>query len=132
MKIFFKITSIFILLAFCKTNAQVSDTLAYVKSFEANKTNYIGQPLSKLLNDMTQLQPKSIWTTNTYYSGLNFCEMENSTDMGTVNMIIFWQIPIPVEDSEYYDKKNHFYFTNDERNFYGSKIIKDIFVRVTQ
>jgi len=116
--------------------AQVPDTLAYAKQFEANKINYIGHPFSKLLNDMTQLQPKSIWSDtneiNTHRSGLVFNNMEDSFDIGTVHMFIFWQAPIPVTETEYYEKKNDFYFTNDERNFYGSKIVKDIYVRVTK
>ncbi len=115
---------------------QVSDTLVYVKSFETNKAEYINQPLSKLLNNMTQLQPKSIWSDETliktYNSMFKFNNMEDSFDVGTVNMVIFWQTPIPATETEYYENKNHFYFTNDERNFYGNKIVKDIYVYTTK
>lgn len=137
MKSYFKILIIILLFlngTICQ--AQVSDTLAYVKSFEANKANYIGQPFSKLLNDMTQLQPKSIWSDinriNTYNSMFKFNDMEDSFDVGTVNMIIFWHMPIPVSETEYYEKKNDFYFTTDERSFYGNKIVKDIYVYTTK
>ena len=80
---------------------------------------------------MTKLQPISIWTTGGYNSSLNFCKMEDSNDTGAINMVIYWQTPIPFSESEYYDHKNHFYFTNDERNFYGDKIIKNIYVYLT-
>ncbi|WP_139421007.1 hypothetical protein [Chryseobacterium mulctrae] len=85
---------------------------------------------------MTQLQPKSIWSDETliktYNSMFKFNNMEDSFDVGTVNMVIFWQTPIPATETEYYENKNHFYFTNDERNFYGNKIVKDIYVYTTK
>ena len=37
------------------------DTLNYLKQFETNKANYINQPFSVLLNNMTQIQPKTAW-----------------------------------------------------------------------
>ncbi len=125
-----KILIILTIFPFSKTNAQVADTLAYVKTFEANKANYIGQPFSKLLNDMSQLQPKHLFT---YYqdSSLMFCKEDDLFTAGTVNMVIFWQIPIPSTDSEYYENKNNFLFTNDERNYYNNKIVKNIYVYVT-
>jgi len=87
--------------------SQVTDTLSYAKSFEINKANYIGQPFSKLLNDITQLQPKSMWSYG-YDSELKFYNMDNSTDIGTVNLVIYWQIPIPalrsLLTSEFYFK----------------------------
>lgn len=116
--------------------AQVTDTLSYIKLFEINKINYQGQPLSKLMNDMTQLQPKLIWSgpgsNNTYRSTFNFCEIDDVPYSGMVNMVIFWQTPIPYPNVEYYEKKNYFHFTNDERNFYGNKIVKNIYVYTTK
>jgi len=44
-----------------KRSALVGDTLVYIKRFEINKANYINKPLSVLLNDMTQIQPKTAW-----------------------------------------------------------------------
>ena len=119
-------------MTFFQANSQTTDTLTYVKSFETNKIQYIGHPLTKLLNDMIQLQPKSVWSTSIYYSHFNFCKVDNSTDIGTVNMVIYWQLPIPESESEYYSNKNQFYFTNDEKNFYGSKTVKDIYVYTTK
>lgn len=37
------------------------DTLAYLKTFEQQKAQYIGQPFSVLLTAMGQVQPKSVW-----------------------------------------------------------------------
>jgi len=48
---------IFILIAYArKVNAQttgVPDTLAYLQSFAANKSQYIGHPFSKLMDRLT-------------------------------------------------------------------------------
>lgn len=43
-------------------------------------------------------------------------------------MIIDWQTTIPLQDVNYYSNRNHDNFTNEEQQFYGSKIIKDILV----
>src|SRR6218665_339964 len=107
------------------------DTLNYLKQFEANKANYIGQPFSKLLNDMTRIQPKTIWPSPSfksknynYTNTLIFCEMDYSFH-NAIKISIEWQTPISRSDTKYYQLLNHSYFTNDERSFYGSKIIKD-------
>ncbi|WP_139421011.1 hypothetical protein [Chryseobacterium mulctrae] len=120
------------LLFTCIFKAQVSDTLAYVKSFEANKINYINQSFSKLLNNMNNLQPIGLFTNTRYYSVAKFSIEDKWFDKGNVNMVIFWQAPIPETETEYYENKNHFYFTNDERSFYGNKIVKDIYVYTTK
>ncbi|MCA6069004.1 hypothetical protein JI747_017700 [Chryseobacterium sp. RG1] len=109
------------------------DTLAYLKQFEANKANYINKPLSVLLNDMTQIQPKTAWPTThrkktiTPGTSFKFCNMELSFH-NSITLLIEWQDPIPRDQTKYYEQKNDFYFTNEERIFYGSKIIKDIIV----
>lgn len=36
--------------------------------------------------------------------------------------------PIPRDQTQFYEQKNAFYFTNEEKTFYGSKIVKDIIV----
>ena len=131
MKTTLKITIIILTFFSLKSNAQI-DTLNYLKQFEVNKVNYIGQPLSKLLNDMTQIQPKSIWTVPIHSSKnyarktqIKFCNMDKSFSR-QVALSIEWETPIPTNETIYYENLNHFYFTNDERNFYGNKIIKDI------
>ncbi|WP_336690515.1 MULTISPECIES: hypothetical protein [unclassified Chryseobacterium] len=115
----------------CKVNGQVADTIIYLKHFEMNRINYIGQPFSKLLNEMTLLQPKALWTNQPRYSLIKFNNMDNAFNIGTVNMIITWETPLPATETEYYENKNHFYFTDDERSYYGSKIVKNISIYIT-
>ena len=50
----------------------------------------------------------------------------NASFYNVINLTIEWQESIPATDVKYYQNKNKFYFTNDEKNFYGSKIVKDI------
>ncbi|MDR2205674.1 MAG: hypothetical protein LBE36_05910 [Flavobacteriaceae bacterium] len=133
MKNILKITIVLLLAFSIKSFAQI-DTLNYLKQFELNKANYIGQPLSKLLNDMTQIQPKTIWSNlnfknrnQTLSSDFKFCEKELSFS-NTVILFIEWQTPIPRSDTKYYQDLNHSNFTPAERFFYSSKIVKDIAV----
>ena len=113
-------------------NAQL-DTLNYLKQFELNKANYINNPLSKLLNDMSQIQPKTAWPTfgrkktETIGTSFNFTYKELSFH-NAITLLIKWQDPIPRGQTKFYEQKNAFYFTNEEKVFYGSKIIKDIIV----
>lgn len=128
---FFKTGLFCALLFFVESKAQL-DTLNYLKQFEANKANYIGHPLSKLLNDMNQIQPKTVWSnpsrnnkniiSNTRFK---FCEM-NYSFHNTITLSITWQTVIPRNQILNLEQLNHFYFTNAEKLFYGSKIVKDI------
>ena len=84
MKNISKIIFVLALFFSFQSKAQL-DTLNYLKQFEANKANYIGQPLSKLLNDMTQIQPKSMWNKPPWGNKkillstiFNFCDFEKS------------------------------------------------------
>ncbi len=61
MKNILKITFLFAFIFSIQSKAQL-DTLSYLKQFEINKAQYIGQPFSKLLQDMTQIQPKTVWS----------------------------------------------------------------------
>ena len=128
MKIVCKLTITAFLFFTIKISAQL-DTLNYLKQFEANKVVYVNQPFSQLLNDMTQIQPKTNWSINgkgkAFVTLFKFCEMDESFS-NTVILAIEWQTTIPVSDTDYYENINGFYFTDDERNFYGSKIVKNI------
>ena len=42
--------------------------------------------------------------------------------------LIKWKEKIPFKNVEYLLKKNKFYFTEEEKDFYGEKIIQDIIV----
>ena len=128
-----KIAKLILLLSFSTIYAQL-DTLNYLKQFEMNKANYINKPLSVLLNDMTQIQPKTAWSfsmgrkkTISADTRFNFCEKELSFH-NTITLLIEWRDPIPRDQTKYYEQKNGFYFTNEERSFYGNKIVKDILV----
>ncbi|MCX8532194.1 hypothetical protein [Chryseobacterium luquanense] len=61
MKTLYKIFFCTFLLITLKISAQL-DTLEYLKQFEMNKAQYINQPFSKLVDDMTELQPQSLYT----------------------------------------------------------------------
>jgi len=128
-----KILTLILLLGFSIMYAQL-DTLNYLKQFEVNKANYINKPLSVLLNDMTQIQPKTAWPSShgrkktiTPGTMFNFCEIDFSFH-SAITLLIEWQDPIPRDQTKYYEQKNGFYFTNEERSFYGTKIVKDILV----
>jgi len=132
MKHILKFTVLIIIIFSNRMNAQL-DTLNYLKTFEANKTLYIGKPLSFLLNNMAQIQPKTIWslpnfkTKNLNFSSeFKFVNKENSFKKNNIFLYIVWDEPIPMSQVEYYEKKNHFNFTDEERSFYGNKIIKNI------
>lgn len=69
MRTLFKVSLFFCLvISFCY-KGQLSDTLAYLKSFETTKEKYIGQPFSKLLNDMKIIHPQRL---NTQKGGSNY------------------------------------------------------------
>ncbi|MEG1198951.1 MAG: hypothetical protein RSD53_06150, partial [Algoriella sp.] len=46
---------------------EVLDTLNYLKTFEVNKSKYIGKPFSVLLADMKKIQPKTVWPQHGRY-----------------------------------------------------------------
>lgn len=131
MKNIYKIVTLILIFCSLESFAQL-DTLNYLKQFEINKTNYIGQPFSKLLNDMTQIQPKLVWPSPNfknknynYETNFNFCDKEFSF-YNAINFRIEWQNPLLRSETKYYQQLNNTYFTNDEKIFYGSKIVKDI------
>lgn len=72
MKNIIKFLTLLLITFSCKANAQL-DTLNYLKQFEANKAQYINQPFSKLLNEMTQLQPTSHWGESPITNNDCFC-----------------------------------------------------------
>ncbi|MCX8522304.1 hypothetical protein OF897_00010 [Chryseobacterium formosus] len=131
MKTLYKILFCSFLFVSLKMSAQL-DTLNYMKQFEANKAQYINQPFSKLLNNMTQIQPISVWAginakniNVTPFSQFLFCEMDESFSSNII-LVIVWETPLTASETDFYENKNSFYFTDDERNYYGGKIVKDI------
>ncbi|HCM34759.1 hypothetical protein [Chryseobacterium sp.] len=124
---------VFFILTFNKVNAQL-DTMKYIKQFEANKSQYVNKPFSFLLGQMTQIQPRTAWSISSgrkkASSGttrFKFASKEASFH-NAITLLIYWQEEIPRDQTKYYEQKNQFYFTNDERTFFGDKIVKDIVV----
>ncbi len=116
-----------------KVNAQL-DTLNYLKQFEANKAQYINQPFSHLLNQIVLLQPKSHWADSNPKNKNSisatqflFCNMDYIGNR-VVKLRIFWKDSFPRLEVKYLQNKNGFNFTNEERAYYGNKVIKDILV----
>ena len=133
MKNILKIITILLISISFKMQAQL-DTLTYLKQFEANKINYINQPFSYLLSHMTQIQPKSHWAHSPMKnknivksSTFNFCEIDYSFK-NAVTLRITWEETFPKSEVKYLQNKNGYYFTNEEKAFYGNKIVKDIMV----
>ncbi|POR24991.1 hypothetical protein BWK58_07340 [Flavobacterium columnare] len=132
MKKIIQITLFFALLvAPIQIKAQL-DTLQYLKKFEVEKAEYVNKPFSYLLGQMTKIQPKSVWylpqinrKSKVIVSEFVYCKKEYSFH-NVIKLYITWESEIPRSEIEYYQKKNAFYFTNDERQFYGNKIVKNI------
>ena len=113
-------------------NKERLDTLSYLKQFEVNKANYIGQPFSKLLNEMTQIQPKTAWSlpiknkrNMVRNTSFKFCTKDYSF-YDAVTLTIIWQTDIPYSETSSLGIQNQYYFTNSEKLFYSNKIVKDI------
>ncbi|AQX02345.1 hypothetical protein [Elizabethkingia anophelis] len=108
------------------------DTLSYLKQFEVNKAKYVGKPLSILLDDMTAIQPKLVFSHSAFtnkhfriFSDFKF-DTKNAYSINSISMLVYWQTPIHTEEANQYRDRNKSLFTPDERSFYGNKIIKDI------
>lgn len=112
------------------------DTLNYLKQFEANNKYYIGQPFSKLLNDMKFAKPqkiglKPIHAKRKSVSETIFCfNRKCPFDPDNAGCLsVTWEEPLSYKDDYYpLEKKNNNYFTKDEETFFDSKIVKDITV----
>ncbi len=122
---------IFVSALYNKASAQI-DTLNYLKQFEINKANYIGKPFSFLLGKMTLIQPKAAWSFSNSWkrnerNETDFCfNIKQACFYNAITLHITWQDIIQANDIKYYEKKNGYYFTNDEKAFYSNRIIKDI------
>ncbi|MBY0066542.1 hypothetical protein [Empedobacter falsenii] len=137
MKItFFKTIFISVLFLGSSLYAQTQkDVLSYVKQFEINKSEYIGKPFSYLLSKLSaQTQPKKVWFTpnlnnkNIVLTSTFSLNKKEDDYVNAIRLYIKWQEPIPFVNVDYYYKKNKTFFTEEEKNFYGDKIIKDILV----
>ncbi|HAP94982.1 MAG TPA: hypothetical protein DCP54_04375 [Chryseobacterium sp.] len=99
------------------------DAYLYLKEkIESNKGKFIEQRFDKFLCEII-ISPQKI-----YKGSLNQRKVYTSRFLIQENVIleILWRVPLLRRDVEYLVNKNQSYFTNDEKRFYGSKIIKDI------
>ncbi|MGL5234299.1 MAG: hypothetical protein ACRC8Z_06060 [Empedobacter falsenii] len=126
---------LFLLFSLQIVNAQVADTLSYVKQFEINKTNYIGKPFSVLLNDMNKIKiqtvvPESSGKSIKHFvaSTFKFELPQNSFKDNIVLMVIEWKGELPKSDIKYYNDRSKDIFTSEEKNYYSNKIIRNIIV----
>ena len=133
MKNTLKIVTLFCLLFLNNKAFSQLDTLNYLKTnFEIQKAQYINKPFSFLLNNMTQIQPKAAWAFSGSWKRndrnyTEFCfNFKEACFHNAVTLQIEWQNTIPASETEYLEKKNLYFFTNEEKLFYDSKIIKDI------
>ena len=79
---------------------------------------------------MTQIETKTVWNRpprNNKTIILNTPFRKNEIEYSFYKAITLY-ISIPTNQTDALSTQNHFYFTNDEKSFYGSKIIKDIMV----
>lgn len=110
------------------------DTLSYLKTFEANKKEFIGKKFSYLLSKMDKIQPQTVWivpnsmdSTVVQKSLFRFYDM-NYPIVNETKMIITWEIGLPYKKVKFNSRRNKFYFSISEEQFYGNKIVKNILV----
>ena len=122
MKNIVKLFSVISCLFFTSKAMAQLDTLNYVKQFEINKAQYINQPFSYLLSQMTRIQPKSHWVSSNpknknsvSASQFLFCNMDYIGNR-VVTLRILWKESFPRSEVKYYQNKNGFHFTNEEKN----------------
>ena len=121
-----------------KAQTGVPDTLAYLQTIVANKANYIGQPVSALLNDL-QIQIKYFHPsrgivydvskeTSTSFA---FYFPQTADDMYLTYpcLEIYWQTPLNANQAfSLYNAKNGGGWDTTVYNFYKNATIKNITV----
>ena len=79
------------------------------------------------LNNCISAGGECVLKNNITASLFKFSTKEKSFK-NAVTLLIKWKEKIPFKNVEYLLKKNKFYFTEEEKDFYGEKIIQDIIV----
>ena len=119
------------------TSSTATDTLIYLRTFETNKSKYIGKAFSVLLSDMGKVQPKLVMPGSgqalnaVNVSPLTYFVFANRSDLYSYEvpiMRIVWKDPLPAETVYGYMKKNNAFFTTEEKNYYSNKIVMNISV----
>ena len=130
-----------ILVVFLHAKAQlraqgVPDTLQYLKTIVQNKSQYIGQPFSKLLKDLEiniqYFSPDGgIWhdrskETSTSFS-FYFPTRAEDINLAYPFLKIIWKDPLnALQSGSIYDQSDRGRFSSEARLFYLSGIIEDI------
>lgn len=117
----------------------ISDTLTYLKSIEANKSQYIGQPFSILLNtlqlDIKFFQPfatkphdrfKETTTIFSFYFPNSNAEMY----LASPSLTIIWETPLDINQSFqiFGIGNNKGRWNTAALSYYSSSIIKNIVI----
>ena len=114
-----------------------TDTLNYLKTFETNKSKYIGKAFSVLLSDMGKVQPKLVMPgSGQALNAVNVSPFArfvfaNRSDLYSYEvpiMRIVWKDPLPADEVVNYRIKNNAFFTTEEKNYYSNKIVMNISV----
>ncbi|WP_131726139.1 hypothetical protein [Chryseobacterium sp. Leaf405] len=112
----------------------VLDTLQYIKTFEVNKKEYIGKPFSYMLGRMIKIRPQTVWIIPNSVDSMvvqkslfRFYDM-NYPIMNETKMMITWETGLLYKTVNFNNRRNKFYFSESEKRFYGSKIVKNILV----
>lgn len=119
-------------------NTFKGDTLKYIKiNLLKYQDYYKGKPLNVLLNDL-ELQVNYYYVTTSaknknvssslaisYYSMSRAKEkIANKESLSLI--VIKWETPLPTEKVHELLRKNNRKWTEDEKNYYGQQIIKEI------
>jgi hypothetical protein len=122
-----------------KSQTGVPDTLSYLQTIVANKTNYVGQPFSKLMNDL-QIQIKyfSPFASLPYNrfketsTSFAFYFPRNADEIYLIypHIEIYWQTPLNAAQSDIlWTNNNGGGWSVAVANFYANAIVSDIQLR---
>jgi len=135
-----KVLLILVLFFACKNTTAIAhgvpDTLQYLKTIVQNKSQYIGQPFSKLLKDLEiniqYFSPDGgIWhdrskETSTSFS-FYFPTRAEDINLAYPFLKIIWKDPLnALQSGSIYDQSDRGRFSSEARLFYLSGIIEDI------
>ena len=114
-----------------------NDTLAYMRtSIIDRKSEYIGKELKVLLNDL-ELPINNYTTAGSNLRGIsprlslkfypkNVEELKRQARIDPVILNIVWETPLPLDITDPMMFKNQGIWTNEEQEYYGKQIVKDI------
>ena len=114
-----------------------ADTLIYLRTFETNKSKYIGKAFSVLLSDMGKVQPKLVMPgSGQALNAVNVSPFArfvfaNRSDLYSYEvpiMRIVWKDPLPAETVYGNAVRDNSIFTTEEKNYYSNKIVMNISV----